>query len=78
MSRVRVSTTVDGDLLAEVRRLRSGANDAKLLDEALGALVARNRTSEIDAAYAAYGEFPIDDSDEWGNLAAFRAGAAAS
>jgi hypothetical protein len=49
-----------------------------LLDEALGALVARNRASEIDAAYVAYDEFPIDESDEWGNLAAFRAGAAAS
>jgi hypothetical protein len=35
MSRVRVSTTVDGDLLDEARRLRSGANDAKLLEEAL-------------------------------------------
>jgi hypothetical protein len=49
-----------------------------LLDEALGALVARNRASEIDAAYVAYDDFPIDDSDEWGNLAAFRAGIAAS
>jgi hypothetical protein len=78
MSRVRVSTTVDGDLLDATRRLRSGANDAKLLDEALGALVARNRASEIDAAYPAYDELPIDESDEWGNLAAFRVGAAAS
>jgi hypothetical protein len=78
MSRIRVSTTVDGDLLAEARRLRSNANDAALLDEALGALVARNRAGEIDAAYAAYEEFPIDEFDEWGNLAAFRAGVAAS
>jgi hypothetical protein len=78
MSRVRVSTTVDGDLLDAARRLRSTANDATLLDEALGALVARNRASEIDAAYLAYDEFPIEESDEWGNLAAFRAGAAGS
>ena len=78
MSRVRVSTTVDGELLDEARRLRASANDATLLDEALGALVARNRASEINAAYVAYDEFPIDDSDEWGNLAAFRAGVAAS
>ena len=78
MSRVRVSTNVDGDLLDEARRLRPSANDATLLDEALGALVARNRASEIDAAYAAYDELPIDESDEWGNLAVFRAGAAAS
>jgi hypothetical protein len=78
MSRVRVSTTVDGDLLGEARRLRSSANDATLLDEALGALVARNRASEIDAAYLAYDDFPIDESDEWGSLAAFRSAAAAS
>ena len=78
MSRIRVSTTVDGDLLGEARRLRSTANDATLLDEALGALVARNRAGEVDAAYVAYDEFPIDAIDEWGNLAAFRAGAAAS
>ena len=75
MSRVRVSTTVDGDLLDAARRLRSTANDAMLLD---GALVARNRASEIDAAYLAYDEFPIEESDEWGSLAAFRAGVAAS
>ena len=34
MSRVRVSTTVDEDLLADARRLRSGTKDAALLDEA--------------------------------------------
>ncbi|NNN07628.1 MAG: DUF2191 domain-containing protein [Acidimicrobiaceae bacterium] len=78
MSRVRVSTTVDGDLLNEARRLRSQSNDAMLLDEALGALVARNRAREIDAAYVAYDEFPIDEPDDWGSLAAFRAGVAAS
>lgn len=78
MSRVRVSTTVDGDLLEEARRLRSNVNDAALLDEALGALVAGNRAGEIDAAYEAYDEFPIDESDEWGNLETFRAGAAGS
>jgi len=58
--------------------LRSNANDATLLDEALGALVARHRSVEIDAAYAAYGELPIDEFDEWGNLGAFRAGVATS
>jgi hypothetical protein len=73
-----VSTTVDGELLAKARRLRANLNDAALLDEALGALVARNRASEIDSAYGAYDEMPIDDSDEWGNLAEFRAGVAAS
>ncbi len=78
MSRVRVSTTVDGDLLESARRLRVGVNDAKLLDEALSALVAVNRTGEIDAAYAAYDDYPIDESDAWGNLNEFRVRAASS
>jgi hypothetical protein len=42
------------------------------------ALAARNRASEIDAAYVAYDEFPIDEPDEWGSLAAFCAGVAPS
>ena len=72
MSRVRVSTTVDGDLLESARRLRKNVNDANLLDEALGALIAINRAGEIDAAYASYDDAPIDGEDEWGNLNEFR------
>ena len=78
MSRVRISTTVDGDLLQEVRRLRPNVKDATLLDEALGALSARHRGTEYDAAYAAYDEHPMGESDEWGDLASFREAAAAS
>jgi hypothetical protein len=48
------------------------------MDEALAALVARNRSAEIDAAYAAYDEHPLDADDEWGDLASFRAAAGAS
>jgi hypothetical protein len=73
-----VSTTVDGELLETARRLRANVNDATLLDEALGALVALNRASEIDGAYVAYDQLPINDSDEWGNLAEFRVGVAGS
>ena len=51
MARIRVSTTVDGELLAQARGLRRGATDSALLDEALRALVARHRAGEIDAAY---------------------------
>jgi len=78
MSRVRVSTTVDGDLLTEARRIRSQTNDANLIDEALRSLIARNRSGEIDAAYAAYDQFPVDDPDDWGSLDAFRKAAAGS
>ena len=78
MARVRVSTTVDETLLATARQVRSGLADSALIDEALGALVARNRAAEADAAYAVYDHVPLDESDEWGNLAAFRAAAGAS
>ncbi|MDQ6615136.1 MAG: DUF2191 domain-containing protein [Actinomycetota bacterium] len=78
MSRVRLSTTVDESLLARARRLRAGVTDAVLLDEALNALVARNRAAEIDAGYDAYDRQPLDDPDEWGDLASFREAAGAS
>ena len=78
MARVRVSTTVDGELLAEARGMRTGRTDAALLDEALRALLARHRAGEVDSSYAAYGEHPLDEPDEWGDLASFREAAAAS
>jgi len=73
-----VSTTVDGSLLARARKLRSGITDAALLDEALTALVSRHRSAEIDASYvAAYDAHPMDEPDEWGDLASFRGAAGA-
>ena len=78
MARIRVSTTVDEHLLASARQLRSQLTDAALLDEALGALLGRHRSAQIDAAYAAYDEHPLDEPDEWGDLASFREAAAAS
>ena len=78
MARVRVSTTVDETLLAKARGLRGDVTDAVLLDEALRALLDRHRAGEIDSSYAAYDEHPIDEPDEWGDLASFRAAAAAA
>jgi len=78
MARTRVSTTVDGELLARARGLRAGVADSALLDEALAALVARHRTAEIDDAYRAYDDHPIDEPDAWGDLASFRSAAGAS
>jgi len=75
---VRVSTTVDEQLLAEARRARPELPDSALIDEALGALLTRHRAVEVDAAYAAYDRSPLDASDEWGDLASFRAAAASS
>jgi hypothetical protein len=76
MTRVRVSTTVDGALLDEARQLRSQLSDAALLDEALSLLLASNRAAEIDASYAAYDLEPLDTPDAWGDLASFHAAAA--
>jgi len=78
MARVRVSTTVDEDLLAHARSLSAWTTDAALLDEALRALLVRHRASEIDEAYKAYDEHPLDEADDWGDLASFREAAAAS
>lgn len=78
MARIRVSTTVDESLLEKARSLRSELNDAALLDEALGALVGQHRAAEIDAGYAGYDEHPLDEPDEWGDLASFREAAASS
>lgn len=78
MARVRISTTVDAQLLTTARQTHSGMNDSALIDEALGALLARSRAGEIDAAYAAYDRLPLEASDEWGDLASFRAAAGSS
>jgi hypothetical protein len=78
MARVRVSTTVDEELLASARQARSGLADSALIDEALAALLARTRAVEIDAAYTAYDRYPLDANDEWGDLASFRRAAGAS
>jgi hypothetical protein len=77
MARVRVSTTVDGALLDRARSLRP-TTDAALLDEALGALLRQHRRAEVDEAYRAYDEHPLDEPDEWGDLASFRESAAIS
>ena len=78
MSRVRVSTTVDEALLADARRISSGQPDAALIDAALRAFLLRHRAAELDAQYGAYDAHPLDEPDEWGDLASFRAAAASS
>ena len=78
MSRTRLSTTVDADLLGEARRLTAGTNDATMVDAALTALIARHRRAEVDASYGAYDDHPIDEPDEWGDLESFRRAASAS
>lgn len=78
MTRTRISTTVDAELLARARRTRSGLPDSALIDEALAALLARQRAVEIDATYTAYDAHPLAEGDAWGDLDSFRAAAGAS
>jgi hypothetical protein len=78
MARTRLSTTVDSELLESARRVRAGVTDAALIDAALAALLARERAAELDASYRAYDEHPLDEPDEWGDLASFRRAAACS
>ena len=78
MSRVRVSTTVDEQLLREARTALAGQPDAVVIDVALRSLMLRYRSAEIDAAYAVYDDHPLDEADEWGDLASFRDAAAAT
>jgi hypothetical protein len=70
MGKVRVSTTVDATLLERARKAHGGSTDASLLEAALEALLATHREAEIDAAYRrGYAEHPVDEPDEWGDLA---------
>jgi hypothetical protein len=78
MNRIRLSTTVDAELLSSARSVRSGITDAALIDEALTTLLARHRSAELDASYAAYDEHPADEPDDWGDLASWRRAAGAS
>lgn len=78
MTRTRVSTTVDGDLLERAREAIGAPSNAALIDRALAALLAQHRRADLDRAYAAYDEHPLDEADEWGDLASFRAAASSS
>lgn len=78
MSRVRVSTTVDQQLLNDARRVSGHQPDSALLDAALRSFLQRHRAAELDEQYRAYDEQPLDAPDEWGDLASFRRAAAAS
>lgn len=78
MARIRLSTTVDADLLGRARGTGAGSTDAALVDAALEALLARHRAAEIDASYAAYDDHPLDEPDEWGDLETWRRAAASS
>ena len=68
---------MDADLLQNARQV-SGKPDSALVDAALAALLARYRSAEVNASYAAYDAHPLDEPDEWGDLASFRRAVAGS
>ena len=68
MTRVRLSTTVDGDLLEQVRQLDTDKNDATLVDEAMTALLRSRRRAEIDTQFEVYDRLPLSTPDAWGDL----------
>lgn len=78
MARARISTTVDQGLVARAREAHGVGTDASLVEEALRSLLADHRRAEIDASYSAYDVHPINEPDGWGDLASWRAAAAAS
>lgn len=72
MAKIRVSTTVDEQLLADARSCCEGARDSSVLEQALAALVAAHRSAEFDRRIdLAYRDVPLDSPDEWGDLASF-------
>jgi len=74
MARIRISTTVDADLLEAARAGRE-LRQSELVEEALRALVARDRAREIDDRYEAYDAHPLDEPDEWGDLESWHSAA---
>lgn len=78
VARVRLSTTVDADLIDAARHLRPGTKDAPLVDEALRALLAMHRAAKSDVSYGVYDQQPIDQPDECGDLASWQSAAGTS
>ncbi len=72
MPKQRLSTTVDHELLTQARNLHAGGTDASLVERALKALLAEHRRAQVAAAYAeAYRAHPLQEPDDWGDLASF-------
>ncbi len=66
MSRIRISTTVDEYLLEQARSTSSWQSAAEMQS-----LVAAHQETQIDDAYQAYEECPVDAPDAWGRLSDF-------
>lgn len=78
LNRIRLSTTVCAELLGSARAIEPGTTDAALIDAALQALLSQHRDTKVDVAYAAYDHHPLNEPDEWGDLASWRQSAGAS
>lgn len=65
-------------MLESARAVRHWPTDASMIEDALRALIARHRSAEIDVSYTAYDAHPLDEPDQWGDLASFREAVARS
>ena len=74
ITRQRISTTIDPNLLARARALDPNGSDASMVERALRALLAQHRAAETDQMYTVgYATQPLDTPDEWGDLVSFGA-----
>ncbi|MDO5504578.1 MAG: hypothetical protein Q4G67_15550 [Actinomycetia bacterium] len=72
MTRVRISTTVDDNLVSRARIAHGPGTDASLIEAALQALLRDHRAAEIDDAYArVYARGTEPATDDWGDLETF-------
>lgn len=72
MARVRLSTTVDSELLDRARKLGEGGTDASVIEAALLALLRQHQETQIDEAYLEADERqPSSTRDAWGSLEDF-------
>lgn len=68
MARVRVSTTVDAELLSQARAIDPDGTDSALVEAALTELLRQHRRAEIDAQYQRAYADGNHTVDEWGDM----------
>lgn len=72
MSKIRISTTVEPELMQRARACCGGAKDATVIEQALIALIADHRAAEIDHQLdLGYAQIEYERPDAWGDLPGF-------
>lgn len=71
MARIRISTTVDDDLITRARRAHGAGTDSSLLEAALEALLREYRATEINQRYEQGYAQDQPSEDDWGDVTTF-------